>query len=111
MTGSTTSGWSSAAKRGQALDRHAEPNRHARHRHEFGPAGSDRCRLTRPDAFAAETAAGFGEPAEIAIDVPAQALGEVIPGRPGLGLDGRLGEPLQRPAVDCTRAGIPRSAP
>ena len=95
-------------QRGQALDRHAEPNRHARHRDKFGPAGPDRSRAAWLDTLAVETAVGLGETREIVVKVPAQALGEVVPGGLGLGLDGRLGEPLQRPAIDCSRAGIPR---
>jgi len=94
-------------QRGQALDRHAEPNRHARHCDKFGPAGSDRYGATGLDTFAAKAAVRLGEPLEIAVKVPAQPLGEGLPGGLGL-LNGRLGEPLQRPAIDCTRAGIPR---
>ena len=67
----------------QAFDRHAEPNRHARHRDKFGPAGPDRCRAAWLNALAAEGAVGLGETCEIDVNVPAQALGEVVPG--GLG--------------------------
>ena len=88
MTRSTTSGWSSAAKRGQALDRHAEPNRHAGHRDKFGPAGPDRCRAAWLNALAVEAAVGLGETCEIVVEVPAQALGEVLPGGLGLTLIG-----------------------
>src|ERR1019366_7596383 len=83
------------------------PNRHARHCDKFGPAGSDRCGATRLNALATTTAVRLGETCEIVVNVPTQALREFIPGGLGL-LDGRLGEPLQRPAIDCTHAGIPR---
>src|SRR5664279_1761545 len=44
------------SQRGQALDRHAEPNRHARHCDKFGPAGPDRSGATRLNALATTTA-------------------------------------------------------
>ena len=86
-------------QRGQALDRHAEPNGHARHRDEFGQAGTDRARAARRNALAVERAVGLGEAREIVVKVPAQALGEGVPGGLSL-LDRRLSELPQRAAID-----------
>src|ERR1019366_3051902 len=91
----------------QALDRHAEPNRHARHRDKFGPAGSDRAGTAWLNALAVKAAVGLGKTSEIGVKVLAQAFGEGLPGGLRL-LDRRLGEPLQLPAIDCPRTGIPR---
>src|SRR5262249_42786967 len=89
-------------------DRHAEPHRHARDRHEFSPTGPNRRRLAGPDALATRTATHLFEPGEIGVDFPAQPLREVLPCWAYLGLDRRLGELLHRPPVDRARAGIPR---
>src|SRR5664280_754443 len=58
------------SQRDQALDRYAEPDRHARHRDELGPAGSDRYGATGLDTFAVETAVWLGETCEIVVKVP-----------------------------------------
>ena len=74
MTSSTTSGCKQRGQRGQALDRHAEPNRHARHRDKFGPAGPDRCRSAWLNALALKTAVGLGEICAIVVNVRCAGL-------------------------------------
>ena len=88
-------------QRGQAVYRHAEPNRHARHRDKFGSAGTDRARAARLNALAVKTAVGFGESCEIVVNVRAQALGKVVPGG--------LGRPLMGGSVS-RRSGQPSIA-
>ena len=84
-------------------------HRHPRGRHEFGPAAANGRGLARPDALAAGAAPDAGEPVEISLDVAPQPLREVVPGRPLLGLDRRLDEPVCGPALDFVDTAVPGS--
>jgi len=103
MTFSTISGF---RERGKALDRDAEANRHPDHRHKLSAPIRDGGRTAGMDALAVRGATRLGKTGEIVVDVTAQTFGEFLPG--GLGdLDRRLGERLQRPALECGCTGIP----
>ena len=108
MTSSTTSGWRSAAKELRLSI--GTPSRTAMR--AIATSSARRVRdcswATRLNTLAVKAAVGLGETCEIVVNVPAQALGEVVPGGLGQHLEGRLGEPPQRPAIDCSRTGIPR---
>ena len=94
---STTSGWQRAQVR---LDRHAG-------RTAIALAIVRRGGRVVVGARRSLCSVRLGEICEIAIKVPAQVLGEAVPARFST-LDGRFGEPPLRPAIDCSRAGIPR---
>ena len=87
MTGSTTSGWSSAASEvrlsigtpSRTAMRATATSSARRVRIVAGWQGRMRLPL--------KPRRGLLSPAEIGLDVPAQALREVLPGRAGLGLD------------------------
>ena len=96
------------SQRSQILDRYAQPHRHARHGGEFSATGPDRHRPTGPDALATRTAMNRSKPVEIGVHVLAQSLREVLPRWGFVGLDRRLGEPLDWQALNCARAGVPR---
>ena len=108
ITNSTTSGWRSAPK--ELRRSIGTPSRTAMRAIATSSARRYRyrSRTARLNTVAAKGPMGSSEAGEIVVEVRAQALGEVAPGGPS-DLDGRLRQSPQRPLIDCSRTGIPRS--